>query len=93
MAEPTIHRHEVPVDDQWHTLALSGTVLHVAARDPAVVELWTLVGTEPSRWWEFRVFGTGQLLPAVVGEHVGTALAGPHQMLVWHLFRRVGHDG
>jgi hypothetical protein len=92
MAEPTIHRYQVPVDDQWYTLSLSGAVLHVAARDPAVVELWALVGIELPRWWEFRVFSTGQPLPAWCGEHVGTTLADGGRF-VWHLFRREGHHG
>jgi hypothetical protein len=92
MAELTIHRCQIPVDDEWHMLRLSGAVLHVAARDPAVVELWTLVGIEPSRWWEFRVFGTGQPLPAFCGEHVGTTLAAGGRF-VWHLFRREAGRG
>jgi hypothetical protein len=33
MTEPTIHRYEIPVDDQWHILELTGETLHVAHLD------------------------------------------------------------
>jgi hypothetical protein len=83
-----IHRYEVPVDDRWHDLPLSGSVLHVASRDPRVVEVWALhtSGTEVTR--TFRVFGTGQPLPAGPLRHVGTALASGGQ-LVWHLMELI----
>jgi hypothetical protein len=87
MAEQTIHRYQIPVDDEWHMLRLSGAVLHVAARDSMSVGVWALVGTEPPRRWEFRVFGTGQPLPSLRTVHVGTTLAYGGR-LVWHLFRR-----
>lgn len=82
-----IYRYEVPVDDQWHTLSLSGDVLHIAARRPDTVELWAFSGGGSTVNRAFRVFGTGQPLPG--GEPVayrGTALA-PHG-LVWHLMER-----
>lgn len=85
---PTIHRYEVPVDDQWHALELSGAILHVASRRPEVVEVWALVaGPEMRR--EFRVFGTGQPLPEDIDVHMyrGTALAADGR-LVWHLWER-----
>lgn len=79
-----VHRFEVPVDGLSHEHALSGDLVHVAARRPWTVEFWaltdTLVPIEPRY---FQAFGTGDAVP----EHAvwrGTALA-PDQ-LVWHLF-------
>lgn len=81
-----IFRYEVPVDGLWHTLDLSGAVLHVAARHPGAVEVWALTGGMPvSR--EVQVFGTGQPLPDIPLRHVGTALI-PGGALVWHLMER-----
>lgn len=80
---PRIHRYEIPVDDQPHTLHLTGPVLHVAARTPHAVELWTLhTPTTSARPCTFRVYGTGH---PIAPDHTyrGTALA-PHG-LVWHL--------
>lgn len=79
---PTIYRYEVPVDDQWHTLELSGAILHVAARRPEVVELWAFESGGPRMRREFRVFGTGQPMPEEIDVHMhrGTALAdGPRR--------------
>ena len=78
-----LHRYEVPVDDQWQAISLSGRVVHVDCRNPHVVELWALSGVDTPTVQDFRVFGTGQPLPSEV-EHVGTALA-PGGQLVWHL--------
>lgn len=78
-----VYRYEVPVDDQWHAMQLSGPVVHVDCRNPRVVELWALSTSEPSTMRGFRVFGTGQPLPDKV-KHVGTAVA-PGGQLVWHL--------
>lgn len=91
-AETRVLRYEVPVDDEWHTITLRSTILCVASRDPRVVELWAVDsdGAEPERPYEYRVFGTGHLLPFRIGdpaEHVGTAITAGGS-LVWHLFRR-----
>ncbi|OKK06426.1 hypothetical protein AMK26_10415 [Streptomyces sp. CB03234] len=83
-----IYRYEIPVDDQWHELELTGAVLHTAARTPDVVELWALHTTSPTPRRSFRVFGTGQPLPAEPLRHVGTALTA-HGALVWHVMERV----
>jgi hypothetical protein len=77
-----IHRHEVPVDDQWHTLALTGDVLHVATRNSHIVEIWTSHGDKTAER-SFRVFATGQPLPDELN-YIGTAIA-PGGHLVWHL--------
>jgi hypothetical protein len=82
-----IYRYEIPVDDQWHDLELSGAVLHVAARKSHAVELWALDTGGPAITRTFRVFGTGQPLPDGRPRHIGTALAAGGQ-LVWHLMER-----
>ena len=85
MTTRMVLRWEVPVDDQWHVFTLSGSIVHVATRRLDVVEFWSLEGDDvPGRHdRRFRVFGTGQPLPAEARRHIGTALAG---QLVWHLF-------
>lgn len=54
-----IHRYEVPVDDRWHPVQLSGPVLHVDCRNMHVVELWALHTDAPTVTRSFRVYGTG----------------------------------
>lgn len=97
MAEPVIYRYEVPVDDRWHTLELTGQIRHVASRSPEMVEFWATANTERSRRRRFRVFGTGQPLPAGLeasdsegpnGIHLGTAITAGGS-LVWHLYEWV----
>lgn len=82
---PTIYRYEVPVDDRWHRLVLTGPILHVASRRPEVVEVWALANDHRPEVCELRAFGTGQPLPADAHRYVGTALVG---RLVWHLYER-----
>lgn len=79
----TIHRHEIPVDDQWHTYALTGPVLHMAARRSVdTVEFWTRVTDAPPIERRFRVYGTGHPIPKTAVNVKSTlAPAG----LVWHL--------
>lgn len=79
-----ILRHEVPVDDRWHTLGLSGPVLHVGTRRPDVVEVWALATSGPSLNRHFRVVGTGQPLPDGAVRHIGSAITAGGA-LVWHL--------
>ena len=92
MMEPqvphTVHRYTVPVDDHWHRLELPGPVLHVATRDPQVVELWCEVRVAPAAPVRLRVFGTGHPIPDEA-VYVGTALS-PFGGLVWHLYRDAG---
>jgi hypothetical protein len=80
-----IHRYEVPVDDEWHTLDLTGEVLHVASRRRDVVEVWAIHDDQGDRLpRHFRIFGTGHPLPDGRLRHVGTAFADGGE-LVWHL--------
>lgn len=88
--EPTarILRFEVPVDDQWHLLAVPrGTigqpsVLHVFCRNERVVEFWSRESNH-GEVVAFRVFGIGQPTPAAA-RYEGTAVA-PGGRLVWRL--------
>lgn len=92
-----VYRYEVPVDDAWHAIDLTGPVLHVDCRQVDVVEFWAIArpGLASSRRDHFRVFATGEPVGGVGSvEHVGTAIAPgltpltrPTDRLVWHLFR------
>jgi hypothetical protein len=91
----TVFRQLIPVDDQWHTLELSGPIIHVAARREDAVEFWFI--DDPAADPEmraFRVVGTGQPLAPALAHHVGTAIT-PSGQLVWHLMEheRGGTDG
>jgi len=79
-----VFRYEVPVDDSWHEVRLSGPVVHVACRDgnPDVVHFWALADVGTTFTARMRVFGTGHDVPLDT-VYRGTASAGP---LVWHLF-------
>ena len=91
----TIHRYEIPVDDAWYTLRLTGRIVHVASRSPGVVEIWAHAGGL-STDRTFRAFGTGEPLPDedayTRAVHVGTALVADRR-LVWHLFELVTIEG
>ena len=85
-------RHEIPVDNSWHTIILRGPIRHIAARDHRAVEVWAEndPGAEATKV-TFFVVGTGHAWPnddsVTTIEWAGTALA-PHG-LVWHLLRQV----
>ena len=78
-----IYRYEVPVDDRWHPLQLSGRIVHVGCRNMHAVEVWALATDSPTVTRSVRVYGTGQPLPPDV-QHRGTAIA-PGGQLVRHL--------
>lgn len=78
-----IYRYEVPVDDRWHPLQLTGPIVHVDCRNPRFVEVWAIHTDSPPVTRSFRVYGTGHPLPSGA-QYVGTALA-PGGQLVWHL--------
>ena len=82
-----IYRYEVPVDDQWHTLCLSGPIVHVATRRPDVVEVWATTHGFGAYDVDLLVVGTGHRYPSTDVTHVGTAVV-PGGALVWHLLRR-----
>lgn len=84
-----ILRWDVPVDDAWHVVPLSGAVVHVAARRPDVVELWAVdSGAEWREPRRFRVFGTGWPIPDDVQFRVVGAAAAAGGSLVWHLIEQ-----
>lgn len=87
MRERRIFRYEVPVDDQWHTIPLSGAVVQVDAQRPDVVEFWAFhCPGAPQLARKFRVFGTGHPMPDEARTHVGAVVvAAPFGRLVWHL--------
>jgi len=78
-----IFRYEVPVDDRWHVINLSGPVYDVGCRSAGVVEFWALSQAGPATGRHFRVYGTGHPLPDRF-DYLGTAVA-PGGALVWHL--------
>jgi hypothetical protein len=77
-----IFRYVLPVNDNIHTLTLSGEIVHVASRKSGQVEVWALHGDGVPATRRFRIVGTGHRLPDEAIRHVGTALDGP---FVWHL--------
>lgn len=83
----SIFRYEVPVDDEWHTVRLSGPIVHVATRRLDVVELWATTNGFGAYDVDLMVVGTGHPYPSADVEHVGTAIV-PGGAYVWHLLRR-----
>ncbi len=82
-----VYRLTVPVDDRWHTHDLTGPVLHVATRQPDMVEIWVMHTDDgPATAREFRVYGTGHPIVEPC-RHVGSAFAAGGA-LVWHLMER-----
>jgi len=81
-----IYRYEVPVDDQWHTIELSGRVLSTGCRKPGVVEFWAISGENPPYERSFRVVGTGQEIPVglMSWDHHGS-VCDVNPGLIWHL--------
>ncbi len=79
-----ILRESVPVDDQWHTLHLTGPIVHVATRAEDHVELWFDSRRGIPQQRNFRVFGTGQTVTPAACRHIGSAVT-PTSQVVWHL--------
>jgi hypothetical protein len=79
-----VYRHQVPADDSWHDITMSGPVVHVACRngDDSLIHFWTLAGLSSPYTARFRVFGTGNPVPDDAA-YRGTGIAEP---LVLHLF-------
>lgn len=80
-----ILRFEVPVDDEWHLIRVPrNSVLHVDCRFARSVEFWMREHESGTEVRAYRVYGTGQPIPATAS-YEGTALA-PGGRAVWHLF-------
>lgn len=86
MSDLRIYRYDVPVDDAWHTIELSGPIVSVGARNVGVVEFWAVhYDRMPARPAAFLVVGTGHPINLPDDDdlqYVGTAPIGD---LVWHL--------
>lgn len=80
-------REQVAVDGEWHTLKLSGEVLHVDSRGTDYVEVWAFDSGGQAVARDFQVFGTGQPLPDQPITYRGTAIVASGA-LVWHLYER-----
>jgi len=91
MGEYKIFRYEVPIDDQWHEIQMSGKITSVGSRRPGMVEFWALANTDHSYDGprSFRVYGTGHTLPDDIrpDQLHGSVIAGGG-LLVWHLVER-----
>jgi hypothetical protein len=87
-----IYRYEVPVDEEWHKITLTGPILHVASRESDIVEFWSWTNDHPPISYMFKAFGTGWPVPEIVSsiQYVGTALA--TNGFVWHLFRELANE-
>lgn len=90
-----VYKFAVPVDDQEHTLELTGPIVHIDVKQNPYAGpgqlgefcVWAESGVYPDpRERKVRVFGTGQLIeyPA---QHLGSAVDQPSG-LVWHLYER-----
>ena len=80
-----IYHYEIPVDDAWHDIPLSGPIVHVACRkDIRVLHFWALAGVSSPYTARLRVYGTGHQVP-LSAIYRGTAIIEP---LVWHLFEQ-----
>ena len=53
-------RYEVPVDDQWHRIEITGAVCHIGSRETGVVEFWTT----PTTLRRAASNGSGDILSA-----------------------------
>lgn len=78
-----VFRYEIPDDNAWHEISLTGPVVHTAIRDGAF-HFWALAGTGTPYTARLRLFGTGDEVP---GDAVyrGTAVT-ESGLLVFHLF-------
>ncbi len=78
-------RWSLPVDDQIHEFELRGPIVHVAARQLDMVDLWE-VADDRRRPVKVRMqaYGTGQEV-LHGARYIGTALAAGGA-LVWHVF-------
>lgn len=83
-----VYRHDVPVDDQWHTYQLLGPIIAVGPTGADdTIEFWVLnddTGTPDVV--HLRVFGTGQPLEPDTARWVGTCRT-LDRVFAWHLFR------
>lgn len=93
MSEKRVYKHAVPVNDQWHTLELTGPIVHIDIKEdpyqPASAAVDVCVWAENGQWTtaqlrKVRVFGTGQDIPHAL-LHIGSTVDQKSGM-VWHLY-------
>ena len=83
----TMHRFEVPVDDQWHRFHCPDSDIRKVEATGSKVEFWCEVSSSSDySYRKFRVFGTGHPVPDDAF-YVGTA-SRTSSGLVWHLYER-----
>jgi len=78
---------DVPVDDEPHEIGGGLVTLVACQHSPEVVQVWTteeMASIATSRRL-VQVFGTGQPLPDITGDHVGSVVTA-NGALVWHVF-------
>lgn len=81
-----VFRYLVPLDNRWHARTLRGDVLHVDVDDPFVMEFWAESQDDaPAVKREFRVFGTGHVMPPGA-IYQGTART--RGGFAWHLYEK-----
>lgn len=104
MSERNVLRWGIPVDDKWHVPPFVGSIVHIASRDLATVEIWTTPDVNVSRISN----GAGSLLRETVAPiqsrpnerefrvfGTGQPVEGLYHgtalsgPLVWHLFSRL----
>ncbi len=86
-----VYRHTVAADGEWHTLHLTGMIIHVATRHEHMVELWSIHHDDrPTMKRRLRVYRTGQYVPEGC-QIVGSAIT-PTGMYVWHLIEGCPED-
>lgn len=83
-ADRSTRWYQVPIDQHVHTLVMSGPIVLVVPGgcDPATVAFVALTGTDQELKHHFRVFDTGQRLPAAICAHRGAVQIGTN---TWHL--------
>jgi hypothetical protein len=87
-----IHKYEVPVDDAWHNIELSGKIVHVDSLEYGKIHFWAYHTSGPDQGVRrFKAFRTGEELPAdvnpVYGHIHGSAkmTRSDGQILIFHL--------
>lgn len=90
--ERRVYRTVIPIDDQSHSVELTGHIVHVDSRNLREVEIWHEHSdiVQPHTVL-LQVFGTGHSIPPG-SRYVGTALSPDDQGLpqgrfVWHCYQ------
>jgi hypothetical protein len=103
MAERTVYKYDVPVDNKSHLFVIPGPskIVHVECqRTATTVQFWAEVPTDVAHADHdhrlFQVFPTGIPIPeepdpSQYWQHVGTAVT-VGGALVWHLYELITED-